>query len=221
MGINGNWEKTRTGEVARLGEIGRRRFIALSGASAAALVFGTGRSAEGAETRPRFSGYPFTLGVASGDPQADGVVLWTRLAPKPLAEDGRVYVWVAAAQDTTQDEPDASRDEYRDTAQDARVEDLREQVAYLRRQLDEEREARRRADLILGQLSQANAEQARTIRAIESPASEDAATEDAETVEEAPERATAPPPPRSDTPGPQTAPQRGTLRGLRRRILGW
>jgi alkaline phosphatase D len=89
LGINGNWEKTRTGEVARLGEIGRRRFIALSGASAAALVFGTGQSAEGAETRPRFSGYPFTLGVASGDPQPDGAVIWTRLAPKPLAEDGR------------------------------------------------------------------------------------------------------------------------------------
>jgi alkaline phosphatase D len=31
---------------------------------------------------------PFTLGVASGDPDADGFVLWTRLAPTPLAEDG-------------------------------------------------------------------------------------------------------------------------------------
>ncbi|MBF6331611.1 alkaline phosphatase D family protein [Nocardia transvalensis] len=31
---------------------------------------------------------PFTLGVASGEPSADGVVLWTRLAPEPLAEDG-------------------------------------------------------------------------------------------------------------------------------------
>ncbi len=31
---------------------------------------------------------PFTLGVASGDPRHDGVVLWTRLAPDPLAEDG-------------------------------------------------------------------------------------------------------------------------------------
>ena len=28
--------------------------------------------------------YPFTLGVASGDPWPDGFVLWTRLAPKPL-----------------------------------------------------------------------------------------------------------------------------------------
>ena len=27
---------------------------------------------------------PFTLGIASGDPTADGVVLWTRLAPSPL-----------------------------------------------------------------------------------------------------------------------------------------
>lgn len=31
----------------------------------------------------------FTLGVASGEPAADGFVLWTRLAPDPLAEDGR------------------------------------------------------------------------------------------------------------------------------------
>ncbi|HKR48462.1 MAG TPA: alkaline phosphatase D family protein [Pseudonocardiaceae bacterium] len=31
---------------------------------------------------------PFTVGVASGDPAADGVVLWTRLAPSPLADDG-------------------------------------------------------------------------------------------------------------------------------------
>jgi alkaline phosphatase D len=31
---------------------------------------------------------PFTLNVASGEPSAAGVVLWTRLAPRPLAEDG-------------------------------------------------------------------------------------------------------------------------------------
>jgi alkaline phosphatase D len=33
--------------------------------------------------------YPFTLGVASGDPAPDGFVLWTRLAPSPLDPDGR------------------------------------------------------------------------------------------------------------------------------------
>jgi alkaline phosphatase D len=32
--------------------------------------------------------YPFTMGVASGDPGPDGMVLWTRLALRPLAEDG-------------------------------------------------------------------------------------------------------------------------------------
>ncbi|MEU4575072.1 alkaline phosphatase D family protein [Nonomuraea sp. NPDC023979] len=31
---------------------------------------------------------PFQLGVASGEPASDGVVLWTRLAPDPLALDG-------------------------------------------------------------------------------------------------------------------------------------
>ena len=37
---------------------------------------------------PIFDAYPFSLGVASGDPQPDGVVLWTRLAPKPLEGGG-------------------------------------------------------------------------------------------------------------------------------------
>ncbi|WP_420491248.1 alkaline phosphatase D family protein, partial [Neobacillus drentensis] len=37
---------------------------------------------------PSFSDYPFTLGVASGDPHSDGVVLWTRLAPDPLNGGG-------------------------------------------------------------------------------------------------------------------------------------
>jgi alkaline phosphatase D len=45
---------------------------------------------------------PFTLGVASGDPLPDAVVLWTRLAPEPLEGDGgmpdrkvEVRWWVA------------------------------------------------------------------------------------------------------------------------------
>ncbi len=71
-----------------MGEIDRRKFIALSGASAAALVFGAGPFAEKAFAQPRFRKYPFSLGVASGDPLPQGVVIWTRLAPNPLAEDG-------------------------------------------------------------------------------------------------------------------------------------
>ena len=36
----------------------------------------------------KFDRDPFTLGVASGDPLPDGVVLWTRLAPDPLTGGG-------------------------------------------------------------------------------------------------------------------------------------
>ena len=38
--------------------------------------------------QPKFSDYPFSLGVASGDPLPDSVVLWTRLAPDPLNGGG-------------------------------------------------------------------------------------------------------------------------------------
>ncbi|MDC0673370.1 alkaline phosphatase D family protein [Nannocystis radixulma] len=40
------------------------------------------------EPGPELPGPPFTLGVASGDPLADRVILWTRLAPDPLAGGG-------------------------------------------------------------------------------------------------------------------------------------
>jgi alkaline phosphatase D len=38
--------------------------------------------------RPRFADYPFSLGIASGDPTATSVMLWTRLAPRPHDPDG-------------------------------------------------------------------------------------------------------------------------------------
>ena len=38
--------------------------------------------------QPLFRSYPFPLGVASGDPLPDSVVLWTRLAPEPLDGGG-------------------------------------------------------------------------------------------------------------------------------------
>jgi alkaline phosphatase D len=37
---------------------------------------------------PKFSAYPFSLGVASGDPRPNGFTLWTRLAPDPLNGGG-------------------------------------------------------------------------------------------------------------------------------------
>jgi excisionase family DNA binding protein len=130
------------------------------------------------------------------------------------AGDGRVYVWVDttqdATQDTAQDAGGSSQDVYQDTTQDDRLEDLREQIAYLRRQLDEERDARRRADTILAQLSQANAEQARTIRAIEAPSE---AGESPQTADEQQGRGE----PHPDAPGAQGSVQR---RPWWRRVFG-
>ena len=55
--------------------------------------------------QPRFTENPFTLGVASGYPTLDGVVLWTRLAPQPLAGGGMPKAavevgWEVATDDT-------------------------------------------------------------------------------------------------------------------------
>src|SRR3990167_2518844 len=54
--------------------------------------------------QPRFSAYPFTLGVASGSPRADGAVLWTRLAPEPLADGGMPHGNVALGWELAADE---------------------------------------------------------------------------------------------------------------------
>lgn len=67
--------------------ISRRAFIRTSGSLAAAALWSS--SSFGAVRRnPKFSAYPFQLGIASGDPTPDGVVLWTRLAPNPLIGGG-------------------------------------------------------------------------------------------------------------------------------------
>ncbi|GAA4116966.1 alkaline phosphatase PhoD [Knoellia locipacati] len=62
----------------------------------AALVAGAATAAGAApraDARPTAAAViprsdPFTLGVASGDPESDGFVIWTRLALDPLAADG-------------------------------------------------------------------------------------------------------------------------------------
>ena len=40
------------------------------------------------DAAPRLRSDPFTLGVASGDPVPDGVVLWTRLGEEAVLEAG-------------------------------------------------------------------------------------------------------------------------------------
>jgi alkaline phosphatase D len=62
--------------------VDRRTFLSSSG-----LILGAGPYLSRSAFRTRFSGHPFQLGVASGDPSPDGVVLWTRLAPVPLNPD--------------------------------------------------------------------------------------------------------------------------------------
>lgn len=59
----------------------RRIFLARSArlASLAALAAALPAGATG-----RIAGYPFSLGVASGSPRPDSVVLWTRILPDPL-----------------------------------------------------------------------------------------------------------------------------------------
>ena len=87
--------------------IGRRHFLTGAAAAAAAIAVGCSSDDEGRGSGgttkatsttstappqpnqgPELSGNPFTLGVASGDPTADAVILWTRLAPDALADDG-------------------------------------------------------------------------------------------------------------------------------------
>jgi hypothetical protein len=126
--------------------------------------------------------------------------------------EGAVYVWINASEGGTGRGPSATS-HGPSADQSERVEDLREQVTYLREQLDREREARteerRRHDTIIAQLSAANAEQARTIRAIEAPASE-APVEDAEMAAAEPEEAS----PRSAAGGTRETAQRPWWRRL-------
>ncbi len=70
-----------------LARVSRRDILKIVAAAGAAVISPPVASRTVA-AQSSFSGYPFTLGVASGDPLPDGVVLWTRLAPKPLEGGG-------------------------------------------------------------------------------------------------------------------------------------
>lgn len=68
-------------------EISRRSFLGMAGFGVAAAATPLPRLT-GAVQTGSIKAPPFTLGVASGEPMPEGVVLWTRLAPDPLAVDG-------------------------------------------------------------------------------------------------------------------------------------
>jgi alkaline phosphatase D len=80
------------------GQTDRRAFliggVAIVGASALSRV----------QARPRWDASPFSLGVASGDPSEDGVVLWTRLAPDPLNGGGMPSAPVEVRWEVAEDE---------------------------------------------------------------------------------------------------------------------
>jgi alkaline phosphatase D len=63
------------------GGISRRWFLAYAGALSSIPWLGHRLQVNAS---PKYTSDPFTLGVASGDPDASGMVLWTRLAPVPL-----------------------------------------------------------------------------------------------------------------------------------------
>jgi alkaline phosphatase D len=94
--------------VRHEGGVSRRLFLAY-GAALAAVPW-LGRRAEGQPARRGgFAADPFSAGVASGDPTDTGVVLWTRLAPRPLEEGGGLppepveVHWELAADDAMKD----------------------------------------------------------------------------------------------------------------------
>ena len=63
-----------------MSRITRRTFNRMAAAAGALTVLPIGSAA----SQVRFGSPPFQLGVASGDPSADGFVIWTRLAPEPF-----------------------------------------------------------------------------------------------------------------------------------------
>ncbi|MFI6395796.1 alkaline phosphatase D family protein [Nonomuraea sp. NPDC050540] len=66
--------------------LNRRHFLVTGLAAGAAAGLPTGAEAATRGREPAAN--PFTLGVASGDPDHHGFVIWTRLALNPMAEDG-------------------------------------------------------------------------------------------------------------------------------------
>ncbi|WP_425613711.1 alkaline phosphatase [Anatilimnocola sp. NA78] len=86
-----------------LGNSSRRSFLFTSGSLAAAALWA--QRAEGVVlSRLKGGDNPFKLGVASGDPTADGFVIWTRLAPDPLDGGGMPDAPVEVTWEVAEDE---------------------------------------------------------------------------------------------------------------------
>ncbi|MEF8840406.1 MAG: alkaline phosphatase D family protein [Haloarculaceae archaeon] len=74
--------------VPDLTEQNRRQFMQRTGAAGVVAALGLSGQASAVMEDGEFETDPYSLGVASGDPLPDSVILWTRLAPKPLEAGG-------------------------------------------------------------------------------------------------------------------------------------
>lgn len=82
----------------------RRAFLAAGVGSLAAWPLFAAPESAVEQKQISLGGYPFTLGVASGDPDAEGFVIWTRLAPKPLEGGGMPHANVQVRWQVASDE---------------------------------------------------------------------------------------------------------------------
>ena len=99
--------QSRPGEDIVSRKIDRRAF--LGGLAGVGIAIGTGGRLLGAGSRrmggtPALPADPFQLGVASGDPLPDSVVLWTRLAVDPMSPEPMPPVKVPVRWEIASDE---------------------------------------------------------------------------------------------------------------------
>ncbi len=167
-----------------------RREISSYGLSPLVLMFTLRRYGRGRRARrgEPWRGYPaLTIAEAARMLSVKEPAIRKRIQRGTLehdkGEDGRTYVYLDAGVDTSI--PASS------TSQEERIAELKDQIDYLRGQLAEERDARRRADTIIAQLTQADATLAGRVPELEalSESSESPETDS----EEADKGAAAPP----------------------------
>ena len=88
-----------------LGNLSRRQILNVAWKlGAAAVLQPLARASSSAQPLTSFADYPFTLGVASGEPLPESVVLWTRLAPDPLNGGGMPMASVPVSWEIAHDE---------------------------------------------------------------------------------------------------------------------
>jgi alkaline phosphatase D len=85
----------------RGGEVCRRRVLGVGAGALGVLALSR---VPGAAASNTLIPEPFTLGLASGDPRHESVVLWTRLAPDPLAPGAGLPGTVAVEWEIATDE---------------------------------------------------------------------------------------------------------------------